>query len=95
MIRTVETEVVFRHAFRLPGMAGPQPPGAYALTADQEELHGVSFVMFRTFAVFLRLPALGTSSAEVRQVPVRMHDLDACVRADLMARKACALPAPA
>jgi hypothetical protein len=80
--RTIESEVMFRHPFQLPGMAAPQPAGTYAVTTDQEELRGLSFVTFRTMAVFLRLPAIGTSSLEMRQVPIRLDDLDASLQAD-------------
>ena len=75
--RIILSTIIFLHPFRLPGMVGPQPAGNYALTTDQEELQGVSFVTFRTFAVFLHLPAIGTPTLEAREVPIRLDDLDA------------------
>lgn len=92
--RTITSQVVFQHPFCLPGMAEPQPPGAYAITTDQEELQGITFITFRTVAVFLRLPAIGTCASQVRQLPIHLDDLDACVRSDRTMKKARALPAP-
>lgn len=92
--RTIESRVVFRHPFRLPGVCGLQPPGTYALTTDQEELCGVSFITYRNVAVFLRLPAIGTVSLEVREVPINLDDLDAGLRADRAVPVPCVLFAP-
>jgi hypothetical protein len=95
MTRSIESTVTFLHPFRLPGMVAPQPPGTYALTTDEEELHGVSFITFRTIAIFLRLPALGTATLEIRDVPILLDDLDASLQTDRAVQPSCALNAPA
>lgn len=80
--RTIRTKVMFLHPFILPGLAETQPAGTYGLTTDQEELVGLSFITFRTVAVFLQVPGLGMSNLEARQVEINLDDLDACVCAD-------------
>lgn len=80
--RTIRTKVMFLHPFIMPGLAETQPAGTYGLTTDQEELIGLSFITFRTVAVFLQVPGLGMSSLETRQVAINLDDLDACVCAD-------------
>jgi hypothetical protein len=45
-------------------------------------------------AVFLRLPAIGTDSLEVREVPINLDDLDASLRADRAVPVPCVLFAP-
>ncbi len=78
----VQTKVMFRHPFQLPGMTEPQPAGTYSITTDQEELRGKSFTALRTIGAFLEVPALGRRAIETRQVPICLDDLDACVIAD-------------
>ena len=80
--RTTEKTIQFQCAFRLPGLDQPQPPGTYRVITDEEELHGLSFVVYRTVFASLQLPALGTPSACIQHVPISLDDLDACVRDD-------------
>lgn len=78
----VQTKVMFRHPFQLPGMTAPQPAGTYSINTDQEELRGRTFTALRTIRAFLEVPALNTRSQATRQVPISLDDLDACVLAD-------------
>ncbi|OSZ70862.1 hypothetical protein CAP39_07910 [Sphingomonas sp. IBVSS1] len=68
-------------------MAEAQPAGIYALTSDQEELSGLSFITFRTIGVFLALPALGMPGVERRHLHVNLKDLEDCVHADRTGRR--------
>ena len=80
--RTTQSNVQFLSAFRLPGFAQAQPPGTYRVTTDEEELHGLSFVTYRTTLASLQVPALGIVSNCISHVPISLDDLEACVRDD-------------
>jgi hypothetical protein len=42
--RTTQTQVTFRHPFRLAAVEGMQPAGTYRLVTDEEQIPGLSFV---------------------------------------------------
>ena len=94
MIRTQQATMTFHHPFQIPGLDGPQPAGSYRLITDQEQLHGLSFITYRTIIAFLQVPALGASRLTVRQVPINIDDLEACMCADRQTMACLRLAAP-
>jgi hypothetical protein len=92
--RTCQANVQFSHPFQMPGLDGPQPAGIYRLTTDQEQMCGISFVTYRTILAFLELPAQGSPALAMRQVPIDIDDLEACICADRQAMALLRLAAP-
>lgn len=80
--QTTLTNLLFLPPFQLPGVAGLQPAGGYRLRIEQEELHGVSFVIHRTVRALLEVPVPGSNREEVMLVPVRLDELAQWTRAD-------------
>jgi hypothetical protein len=80
--RSLQSDVVFLHPFRLREAAEVHPAGIYRVITEQEELRGISFVAHRTVAAFLQLPALGRWSAHTRRLPICLEELAATLAAD-------------
>lgn len=80
--RTTHRNFQFQSAFRLPGLARDNPPGVYHVTVEEEEMHGLSFVAYRTVLAHLQIPALGTTAGSIEHVPICMDDLEDCVLDD-------------
>lgn len=81
-VRTTQSQVMFLNPFCLDGMDQPLPPGIYLLLSHQDELHGATFVTYRTTAAFLQVPALGKWSAGTRLLAIALDDLESCLCAD-------------
>ena len=67
-MRTSETTITFRRPFSLTAIDSPQPAGTYRLVTDEEEILGLSFLVFRRTATMLHTPAVSISSSGRNQV---------------------------
>lgn len=65
--RSSQTELTFRHPFRLAALESAQPAGTYLVVTEEEQIENLSFSAFHRTATLLHLPALGVPSA-IRQV---------------------------
>lgn len=65
--RTNESLVTFGSSFSLSSIDGPQPPGAYQLVVDEEEVPGLPFLAYRRTTTRLHLPA-AFAATQIRQV---------------------------
>lgn len=82
MIRTSEQTVTFRRPFVLPGLAGIQPAGDYAVEIDEELLDGISFAVYRRIRALVHLHAKPGEPGVTQVVAVDPNELDAAMARD-------------
>ena len=63
MIRSMTTNVTFRHAFALKGLERPVPPGTYRVDVEEDPIDGLSFLAYRRLATFITVPVAGRSGS--------------------------------
>ncbi len=63
MIRSMTTNVTFRHAFALKGLERPVPPGTYRVDVEEDSIDGLSFLAYRRLATFITVPVAGQSGS--------------------------------
>ncbi len=81
-IRTTETAVTFRRPFSLSSIEGIQPAGTYQVSADEEQIAGLSFVAYARITTLLYLPADARSDATRQVVKVDPAELAAALEQD-------------
>ncbi len=81
-MRSTITTVTFHKPFAMAGVDGRHPPGTYEVMTDEEELPGVSFVAWRRVRTSMRLPSLGTASAQEQWVTIQPEELSRNLEAD-------------
>jgi len=80
--RTTHSIVHFSAPFALTGVADLQPPGDYAVDADEELIDGLSWLAYRRVATFIHLPSIASSSRLNQLVAIDPSDLEAALRQD-------------
>lgn len=80
-VRTQTKVLTFRHAFRLAGLDGEQPPGAYSVEIDDERLAPLSFEAYRRIGTWIRVPVPGVAGS-TQTVPVDPAELEAALARD-------------
>ena len=63
MIRSMTTNVTFRHAFALKGSESAVPPGTYRVDVEEDPIDGLSFLAYRRLATFITVPVAGQSGS--------------------------------
>jgi hypothetical protein len=63
MIRSMTTNVTFRHAFVLKDLERPVPPGTYRVDVEEDPIDGLSFLAYRRLATFITVPVAGRSGS--------------------------------
>ncbi len=81
-IRTTDTTVTFRRPFSLSTVDGVQPAGTYEVSADDEQIAGLSFVAYARKTTLLYLPADAKSDATRQVVTVDRAELAAALEQD-------------
>ena len=80
--RTIETTVTFTHPFSLKGLDGPQPPGTYAVRADEELIEGMSFPAYRRTATAMSIPVPNAGPGSFQVIATDPQELEAALAAD-------------
>jgi hypothetical protein len=83
-MRTINTTVKFHNAFSLSGLDGVQPPGRYAVSADEEEIIGLNSIGWRRTGTSIRLPAIDVDSGMQQVHMVSPVDLEHALTRDLL-----------
>ena len=55
-VRTTQTTVTFRRPFMLEAFDSPQPAGTYRLVIEEEDIPGLTFLVYRRTATMLYIP---------------------------------------
>jgi hypothetical protein len=82
-VRTIETSVTFIKSFTLSSIEGVQPAGTYRLVTDEEQVPGLSFVVFRRTTTLLHLPANPAPGSRRHVVCVDPTELAEALAADV------------
>lgn len=85
-VRATGTTVTFKHAFSLPELEHPQPPGTYRVLTEEEEIPGLSFLAYRRVATMLRLPSMATMGGRQEMISINAAELSAALAADRESR---------
>ena len=80
--RRTKSTITFKHAFDLPSLESPQPAGTYSVETDEEQIEGLSFVVYRRVATLLSLPAIGSSGGQMQMITVDPEELKAALDRD-------------
>lgn len=80
--RTTESEVRFLHPFRLSPKGAEFPAGLYRVTADEEEILGLSFIAYRTVAVYLDVPSIERTAATSERLQIDHRQLEKAINQD-------------
>ena len=81
-LRTRRETVTFARPFRLRGVDGPQPAGAYTVETDEEPIEGLSFMAYRRVATVIFLPLARGGPGSFQAVQVEPPALEAAIAAD-------------
>ncbi len=81
--RSTETTVTFARPFRLMGFDAEQPAGTYRLVTDEDEVPGLSFLVYAHVATMLHLPAIGVARGPRQAWTVDRADLAAALKRDV------------
>ena len=73
-IRSRRETITFRHPFRIRGIDGLLPPGAYEVITDEEMIEGLSFPAYRRVATMIMVPAGGSTMEMVSIGSVDLSD---------------------
>jgi hypothetical protein len=73
-IRSRRETITFRHPFRIRGVDGLLPPGAYEVITDEEMIEGLSFPAYRRVATMIMVPAGGSTMEMVSIGSVDLSD---------------------
>lgn len=84
--RTTETNVTFRQPFHLSCFDDAQAAGTYLLVVEEEEILGLSFVVFRRISTMLHTPALSATSGSRQVFLVDPAELETAMAADASPR---------
>lgn len=87
--RITETVVTFTRPFSLTGIDAVQPPGAYEVVTEEEQIPGLSFVAFRRLATTMHLPANPAPGQRREAIAVDPDELAAALAADAAATGVC------
>jgi hypothetical protein len=80
--RTTETEVTFKHSFRLKSFSEPLGAGTYRLVMDEELIEGRSFTAYRRVATYLELPAISVALTHRRFLQVSSVEIEDALARD-------------
>lgn len=84
-MRIAETVVTFTRSFSLTGTDAVQPPGTYEVVTEEEQIPGLSFVVFRRLATTLHVPASPAPGQRRKAIAVDPTELAAALAADAAA----------
>lgn len=84
-LRTTETTITFENPFTLTSVEGSQSAGTYRLVTDEEEMLGLSFLVFRRVATMLHVPAISIESGINQVFLVDPAELASALEADARA----------
>jgi hypothetical protein len=84
-VRTRRETVTFARPFRLRGVDGPQPAGAYPVETDEEPIEGLSFMAYRRVATVIFLPLASGGPGSFEAIPVDPSAIEAAIAADTAA----------
>ena len=87
MIRSMTTNVTFRHAFALKDLEWPIPPGTYRVDVEEDPIDGLSFLAYRRLATFIRVPAAGRGGS-IHSLLVDPKELEQALARDAAAAAA-------
>lgn len=73
--RSSKSIATFINAFTLPGYAEELPPGDYEVIAEEELLQGVSFLVYRTTALFFTVQRRVRDAVETQMITISPQDL--------------------
>ncbi|MDW6026539.1 hypothetical protein SAZ10_32745 [Mesorhizobium sp. BAC0120] len=76
----------FSAPFRLAGVEGLQPAGAYALDQKEELFPGHFRVAYRRVGMFMHLPATSAGHWTIHLVPVEASEIESAILQDLEQR---------
>jgi hypothetical protein len=82
--RSRRETITFKHPFRLKGIDGVLPPGAYEVITDEEMIEGLSFASFRRVATMIMVPGAPRGST-MEMVSISSIDLSDAQRIDASA----------
>jgi hypothetical protein len=80
--RSTEKTITFLHPFSLSALDGVQPAGDYRVVVDEEEVEGLSFLVYRRTATMLHTPSAGSRSGRHQVFLVNPSELEAALDAD-------------
>jgi hypothetical protein len=80
--RSTKTKLTFAKPFALSEVDRPLPAGTYRVVVDEEDIPGLSFVVFRRVATMLQVPALSAPGGPIEMFLVNPDELAAAVEAD-------------
>ena len=83
--RSRRETITFKHPFRLKGIDGVLPPGAYEVITDEEMIEGLSFAAFRRVATMIMVPAAASRGSTMEMVSISSIDLSDAQRIDASA----------
>lgn len=81
-MRTSRKTVTFQRSFILDGVDGIQPPGAYLVITDEEEIPGLLFSAWRRVQTSLRVPSLDIDSGFEQMIAIDPNDLETAIAGD-------------
>lgn len=74
--RSSRLMVTFSHPFSLEGYPGELPAGAYEVIVEEELLQGLSFVVYRTAAIYLLVHGRGGQAGRTELRLITQNDLE-------------------
>lgn len=82
--RTAETSETLRWPFRLRSMDREKPAGECRIVIDEEEIPGLSFLVYQCVATMLHTSAVSAAGGPRQALAVSSADLDAALEADAL-----------
>lgn len=81
-MRSTRDVMTFDHPFTLKGLEGMQPPGAYLIITEEEELPGLSFQAWRRVSTVMYLPAMGIGNGLEQVCTIDPEELARAMESD-------------
>jgi hypothetical protein len=85
--RTTQETVTFHHPFRLSGLDGEHPAGAYTVRIQEESIESLSFLAYRRTETSIFIPLRPGFPGSVQSVPTDARELELCLARDRVAER--------